>query len=71
MAYTNKSAKYASHCNNGHQIEVGDMIGVSASGTIVCVKCLTPKPKETLYSNKFCGVCFLELPLNGVCGNCE
>lgn len=66
-------ARYARKCNNGHTIKSGDIIGTNHAGIIVCVLCFEPKKQETLYSNKFCDKCFLELPLagEGGCQNCE
>ena len=69
--YHSGPAKYARMCNNGHPINPGDIIGTNPAGTIVCVLCFEPKKQETLYSNKFCDQCFLELPLaGGPCQNC-
>lgn len=73
----NSTANYAKHCSNGHPLKVGEPIGIAHKGTIHCIRCIDAdflKPEETkvIYSNKFCGKCFLELPLaGGPCQNCD
>ncbi|GAK61766.1 hypothetical protein U27_02595 [Candidatus Vecturithrix granuli] len=74
-------AKYASKCANGHPIVVGEYIAFTDQGLILCVACpdftTYHKHKETIYSNKFCKKCYMELSIaeketgKEVCADCE
>ena len=66
------AAKYKGKCTNGHTINVGDLLDFTTEG-IRCSDCddaFEIKFHEPIYSEKFCPVCWLELPLTGECGNC-
>ncbi len=79
--------KYAKKCSNGHDLKKGDLVmfspensGSSISKDIICMQCdeftmnvRHIQHKEPVTSKRFCGSCFLELPIAAVteCPNCD
>jgi hypothetical protein len=63
-------ARYPGRCPAcTERFDTGDLITYDADDELLHAVCATTTPREPAV-RPMCPVCFTELPLTGVCGNC-